>query len=87
MAAKRKSRTKPKTGKTESPVKVTKDDIEATAPAEPPAAVDLSTAGDDQDAKPVGPNRGPLIRGRGGSTGVGRGRAAVPVRHHAFRRS
>lgn len=98
MAAKRKSRSTAKpTRKQSTAAEMSRKTVEnastvpdglavppeITTPAEPVVA----DAPDVPDVRGGAPKGGPPARGRGGFTGVGRGRGAAPARQYAFRRS
>ncbi|MFC6021809.1 hypothetical protein ACFP2T_37305 [Plantactinospora solaniradicis] len=86
MAAKRKSRSATRSRSTESgfAARAARQDAETVELAAP-----VVLPGDDAgaDHQPPAPKAGPVIRGGGQFTGVGRGRGSSASRRYAFRRS
>ncbi|MBE1492840.1 hypothetical protein [Plantactinospora soyae] len=88
MPAKRKSRSTDRSAAKSSgagvPVRVERQDVEAVELAAP-----VVLPGDDggADHQPSAPKAGPVRRGAGQFSGVGRGRGASASRQYAFRRS
>ncbi|MBF9131828.1 hypothetical protein I0C86_23090 [Plantactinospora sp. S1510] len=84
MAAKRKSRSAPRSAGAGLAARVVRQDAETVELAAP-----VVLPGDDAgaDQQPSAPKAGPVIRDGGRFTGVGRGRDSSASRRYAFRRS
>jgi hypothetical protein len=84
MAAKRKSRSATRSTGAGFTLRAARQDAETVELAAP-----VVLPGDDAgaDHQPPAPKAGPVIRGGGQFTGVGRGRGSSASRRYAFRRS